>query len=159
MLEAVPLADLQLLQHLCSICRIIVICLESCNHAFEAIWRTSTALPLILCCSIIRDTCCSLCIPLEGLECWLQGTRAFCHAWPSKVKEVALLDRARREHSSVVHPAIGHLWIRGSAPSLAPAPSTAAASASAPPATLGFDVLPSDCWHVWLVLLSQLCKA
>ena len=100
-----PHAYLQLLQHLRSICRMIVICLESCYRALEAIWSMSTALPLMLCCSMAIDTCCSLCIPLEGLKRWLQGTRAACHARPGKDKGVALSGRASRQQSSAVHPA------------------------------------------------------
>ena len=84
-----PLANLQLLQHLSSICRIIVICLESCDHALEAIWSTSTALPLMLCC-MISDTCRFLCVPLEGLERWLQGITAMRHAQAGNVKGMAL---------------------------------------------------------------------
>lgn len=151
MSDAFPLADLQLLQHLCSICRIIMICLEACNYTLKAICSTSTALPLIPRCSMVSDTCCSLCVPLEGLECWLQRTgqlvtrsQARSREWCSQAGQVGSSPALGIQPECLVL----NLWVRRSAPSLAPAPSTSAASTSAPPAALGFDVLPSDCWHV-----------
>ena len=158
LLEATLLPNLQLLQHLCSICRIIVICLEACDHAFEAIWSTSPALPPILCCSMFSNTCCSLCVPLEGLKRWLQGTGAACQVQPDESREWRCqAGQADSSPALCFQPQcqVTNLWIRSSAPSLAPAPSTAAASASAPPPAPGFDVLPSDCWHVWASAAEQ----